>query len=607
MFADRWRIVLDTINGSATDIARHMGCDRSYISRIAKGVRTPKMNGASAWKLVRSVYACADENGRVKDLSVLLRTDDTDTAESIIHALMLWLYEDERGLTDFNRFNSPKDAAPYRSFGQRLNSVMTLAQLSNIRLGKLLNVDPSYISRFRSGFRSPKSNGRLMNGICSILLDSIYEQQKSDEFAAHLKISPEVLGNREQAHQILYNWLYDMEKDDSPAVESLIERIGTFSAEIKMSSPSWKETAEEDIASDSSIVYFKAKGLQQAVIRFLSFISESKKKEIFLYSDQNMDWMTGDESFASKWTALMISCVQNGTVINIIHNIDRDLDEMMRAIQSWLPLYPSGRIRSYYCVRPRDTRFSTTLFLCPECACISGHNAKGSEDLHGIYRYDTDPQVLLMQKSNYDDLLSDSVDLVKVFKINQLDQSALPVMDMTVITGQLSLATMPRKTLQSILSRHKVTVDIAKEAFALWEQQRDFYLRCLEKHEIHECIPISCDTPFDGTIIADIPGLSLTYTEQEYAEHIENLIELSETYLGYRLFMLPMPVFDNIRVRIWQKGVAVSRTLPPRYTFIFEHPYMCSAFSSYADKIKEQYRLDKLTSKNILENYLHSQ
>ena len=30
-----------------------------------------------------------------------------------------------------------------------------LAEISNIRLGNLINIDPSYISRFRSGLRSP--------------------------------------------------------------------------------------------------------------------------------------------------------------------------------------------------------------------------------------------------------------------------------------------------------------------------------------------------------------------------------------------------------------------------------------------------------------------
>ena len=87
-------------------------------------------------------------------------------------------------------------------------------------------------------------------------------------------------------------------------------------------------------------------------------------------------------------------------------------------------------------------------------------------------------------------------------------------------------------------------------------------------------------------------------------EHIENLIGLSEKYIGYRLFMLPMPVFENVRVRIWQNGVTVSRTCPPQYTFYFEHPYMCGAFFSYAEKIKERYSLDKLTTKNRLQKYL---
>ena len=599
MFTDRWRKALDTVNASAADIARHMNCDRSYITRIAKGVRTPKMNGTSAWKLVRSVYACADENGCVGELCALLRTDDADTAEHIMQALMLWLYEGERELTDISRFNSLTKEVPFRSFGQRLNSVMTLVGLSNIRMGKLLSVDPSYISRFRSGFRSPKSNSKLMNRICSILLDSVFEQQKSVELAMLLKQPVKALKDREQAHRFLYHWLYDTEKDDSPSVESLIERIGAFSADIRMPPFSLKETAEA-IPSDRATVYYKTEGLQRAVLRFLLFVAGTKKKEIFLYSDQNMDWMTSNPIFAAKWLALMVSCVQNGTVINIIHNIDRGLDEMTQAIQSWLPLYPSGRIRSYYCTRSCDTRFSTTLFLCPGSACISGHNAKGNEDRHGIYRYDTEPQILLMQKHNYDDLLSDSAELVKGFRINQLDPAALSVTDMTVISDRLSLATMPHKTLKSLLSRHKITGDIKEKAFTMWKQQRDFYMHCLEKYKIHECVPIS----FDDTVIADIPGLTLSYTEQEYAEHIENLIGLSEKYIGYRLFMLPMPVFENVRVRIWQNGVTVSRTCPPQYTFYFEHPYMCGAFFSYAEKIKERYSLDKLTTKNRLQKYL---
>ena len=54
------------------------------------------------------------------------------------------------------------------------------------------------------------------------------------------------------------------------------------------------------------------------------------------------------------------------------------LNEIGEAIRSWLPLYPSGQIESFYLNGQKNTNISTTLFLCPGYACIYGNNVVGT-------------------------------------------------------------------------------------------------------------------------------------------------------------------------------------------------------------------------------------
>ena len=121
---------------------------------------------------------------------------------------------------------------------------------------------------------------------------------------------------------------------------------------------------------DDRNVYNGVSGLQDAVIRFLIMVCESKGQEMLLYSDQDMAWMMGPEDFCLKWAMLMKYCVKSGIRIRIIHNIDRSPREMDMAIKSWLPLYMSGMVEPYYSEAVKDVRFFHTLFVCPGVAAI---------------------------------------------------------------------------------------------------------------------------------------------------------------------------------------------------------------------------------------------
>lgn len=604
MFCERLNKIFEALDINSADFAHFVGCDKSYISRMISGGRVPKSGGKGALRVVGGIYMCADEKGKTEDLCKLCSCKDRDSAEIIKAQIMSWLYDGED--IAIKKAKAPREKVPYRMFGEKLNAAMELAEISNIRLGNLVNIDASYISRFKSGLRSPKSNPITMNAICNALLHRIGEQNKMKQLSALMKVDDNVQADDEEAFLLFYNWLYDAEKTDSSSViEKLLENIDSFSIDAKIPLPPIEKTADEKTVKNDEAVYFGTVGLQNAVIRFLGDVITCGGKELYLYSDQNMSWMT-DPAFRQKWAALMFVCVQKGVRIRIIHNVDRDVSEMVDAIISWLPLYMSGMIRSYYCKKQKNSRFSNTIFLCPGVACIKGSNVIGTEDEIGEYRYDTDPTILQMHQAAFHGLLADSNQLVRIYGDPESEELIKTGNSgMTVLGTTLPLATMPKETLVSILERCGADETVKNRAFSVWESQKKLLDDTLSGSFVHECIPVADEESlFYGKVTVDIPGINVTYTPKEYAEHIKNIIALSDENPKYRFYALPDAPFVNTKIVLSGGLVTVSRLNTPQVTFLISHPAMYEAFMAYADNITARYKQDKLTTKRHLERYL---
>jgi hypothetical protein len=86
---------------------------------------------------------------------------------------------------------------------------------------------------------------------------------------------------------------------------------------------------------------------------------------MFLYSDEDMGWLT-ETGFRAKWMALLPQALRRGHRITIIHTVNRGFDEMLSAIEKWLPIYMTGAVEPYYCPRPRDGILLRTLFIAPK-------------------------------------------------------------------------------------------------------------------------------------------------------------------------------------------------------------------------------------------------
>ena len=605
MFTERLNIVMSTLGARSPDLARIIGCDRSNIDRMVKGGRVPKKKGKSVWRIAEALYLFADDHDEAEKLISCYGGENAGTPEQIELELIDWLYEGE--VEAPVKAKPRKDPHSYRSFGERFDAVMQLAELSNVRLGNLLNVDASYISRFRKGFASPAANAGLRDKTCDVLLRRLAVQEKLPLLAGLMGIPPRELPEEDSAFLLFRNWLFDMERRDASWVlVDMIEQIDSFQGEIAKPPLSFEQAADRAVLEEADSVYYGESGLQRAVIRFLGNVIRRKEKELFLYSDQSMDWMVGDPLFQAKWMTLMMLCVEGGTKIHIIHNIGRDLSEMADAIRSWAPLYPSGMIHSYCFRTPGKARFSTTLFLCPGYACIAGANVIGAEKDTGLYRYDTDPVQLKAHEDAYRELLLRCGELVHAY--NTVEPGRMWEEDigpLAVIENALSLATMPEDILKNALARSGASPETAERLLAVRKARFDAWERKAKSGALHEYIPIPDDEDvFAGRVPMDLPGLSAAYTAEEYAEHIRNIILLSENYPGCRIYLLPEAPFQDIKLLISDTAAAIVRQKAPYITIQTENPEMCHAYVSFAGQLQTQYKQDRLSTKRMLERFL---
>ena len=480
------------------------------------------------------------------------------------------------------------------SYGIRLNAVMDFAEISNIRLSLAVNVDASLISRFRTGIRTPQTNPVLAKSISEALWTQIEKKNLLTELSHIMDVSPELLDRI-----AFHTWLCDFsdERDEGAMqAELLMDSLESLtSKKITIFPPS--ESAPLTSLDDTRTIYSGISGLRDAVIRFLEMAFQDHAEELLLYSEQNMDWMTEDPDFRLKWASLMVSCLQNGTKIRIIHNIERDLLEMYEAIAAWFPLYLSGNIEPYYNTKEKGSRTALTIFLRPHHACITGNPAIGHEET-AIYHYHVSDSVLDGYQETFNALMEDAKPLIKfksrytaLDEINSisLDARTRRKSEIVLVQPVLSLASMPEEVMRRFASP-------ALEA--AWHQEHEILEDALITRSFSECVPLASDeTLYQGIIPVErfSDTETLFYTPELYALHVNHITRLLREHPNYNFCALSEAPFDNIKILASSEYTLIFHPAFSTDSICFLHPLMCRAFSFWAKNLQKQAHQNRAT------------
>ncbi len=603
MLSERISTLFMLLGCNNTDIARFAGCSSGNISKLKTGNREPKPASRSIAAFANGVYGYADYENMLPALQELCGCADM-TQDSIIPALIAWLYGTGEIILPACAA-APKSkrlqAQQRKSFGDRLDRAVTFLGLSNSQLATLLNVDVSLVSRYRSGIYSPHRNERLAAKLVDVLLSRAKRIGKTAELAA--------LCNTDEVHidtDAVSAWLYDApsEEDSTAMAQVLLQSLDEFTPG-KLSTGAARELPE---VSDDAF-YYGTEGLRSAVIRFLRDTARDGG-ELLLYSDEPMEWMTGDQAYFALWASLMAKCVNSGVRIKIIHNVDRVDAEMIDAIRAWFPLYISGMIEPFVFQKVRTARFYHTVFLHPGGACIHGFfPAEGGDNRW--YEYIMDKKRLALLEREYGSMLAVASPFLKVYDSPASEDYrsyCIRKQGMrTFLLSEFPVFTMPEELFERIVTRVRMAEPIKSFVLSLYRRLRGQFQDLLQRDAVNLIF-----WPTGGTMeqsrklnfSLELTELSIVYTNDEYAQHISAIMDLVKHEKNFHLTLLPESPFRDIQIAMPGDTVSVLRCNEPYAAFVFMNPILTKSVSDYLFMLIENYSADRLTTLEALEKLI---
>lgn len=599
-FTDRTNRIFHVLGCSNAEIARISKIDPSLVSRFRTGSRKPRATSTQFKQLCKGIISYAQEYSLMDELIPgCFLSNKEDPEDELISYLVK---KAERS----NLYTRPSHTT-YNMFSEKLNVLMNRLDITNIRLARALNIDTSLVSRYRKGLRTPPKNSTLMANLCGYLYKAA-KMNGSEHVLLELPGISKTEISDDEILELLICWLSDEgELNRTGDIDRFLEKLDSINI---LNTPA---VSSIDILADTPDdllnEYTGADGLRKAVIRFLrTVLTSDKKNTLKLYSNKKLDWLSSDQEFLQRWAAFMYAILRSKNQIQIIHHIERNLNEMLVGIDNWLPLYMSGLVEGYFCKTESDTKFSHTLFIASGTAGIYGSFVSGTEET-GIYQYADTPDRVHYYEKQFDALLAISQPLVQVFKKDKKNDFLFCKEEMSKPEGNTkrllhgpSIATMPIALLEGMLKRVEMDQkDIDSILFIHENCVRNFERDLMSGHVTeHIAFP---DDPENAklNLYDTFSEKAIYYTSEEYSEHIKAIIALLDNS-NYDIVPLPESPFDNIQINTKENaGAIVQKTDIPFTVLRFTHPAMCNALGSYIHNIGHRNRVVVSNRKELIE------
>ena len=622
IFSEKLSLILTSLDITNIYLSRTTEIDSSLISRFRNGIRVPVKNSNTIIKLSEAIIDyCYDTVGfgvldRILEIKIKL------SKESYITKLNNWFNKDDSLLkpektdnsSDQSRKSRKQKVIVLKDFGEKLDILLKIVDVSNIRLARTLNVDGSLISRYRSGMRSPKPDSEIIKKISDYIAACTKTKEQLSMIEIEISKFDNNTLNSSNLSACIYSWLNESYESTSIfEMDTFVDKIDDFY--FDMSPPDFSLQTLPPVygAQINSEHFYGIDGIRQAVIKFLTVIAKQEKPYVLnLYSDQQMEWLSNNDTFAKTWMDLMRTIIMKGNRIRIIHHIDRSMGEMLTGLEKWIPIYMTGMIEPYYCNIPEDVRFRRTIFHVPNLISITSSCVQGTEK-NAEYVLTTNKNAVDYVTQQFDALLSSCTTLMKIYSKHTSDKFMLRFGEYELQNGSvksllnsLPLYTIPEKLLDRILLRNNISEDIKYRIKQLYYSRvKRFEKRITENEHIEICvIPELEDIT---TISLDICGFiydqPIYYNADEYKEHINNINKLISIYPKYKFVPINVSPFKNVSI-IYKKriGLLLIKNSQPITVFLISNQSICTAFENYLDIIHDK-AIKNLKHTNIVDQF----
>ncbi len=256
-------------------------------------------------------------------------------------------------------------------FHENLSALMDICRVGNIALARGIGVDPSLVSRWKSGERVPASGSPVIRKIAAFLAGVPLREHDRD-------VLRRAVGGEPGAHALA---AFLREEEEGLPVQRLALCLSAGDSPPRTPVNLWPRVQKGQPWEHQ--IFYGPDGKRQAVINFLhEVLSSGRRGPVCLFSQEDPGWRTGDPSFAALWRQALLALLAQGHTVREI--LPDPADWMGHLEQNW-PLYETGAYETLAAGSP--SWGAATLFVSPGVAALDAFCHEGAPNAQQTVLY----------------------------------------------------------------------------------------------------------------------------------------------------------------------------------------------------------------------------
>ena len=573
-FCEQLNEYINKIGCSSKDLVCASGLSSSVISRYRRGDRNPNIRSKQLEQLSDGLYKLSNS----RDLKL--------TREEIYITL-------SESLNDVS--------IDFEQLSKNFNDLIITLNINMAELARSSSYDSSLLSKIRTGNKNPSKPKDFIDIVCSFVVKKYESEDDKKDISILIGCNLSDLKDRTSYHNKLSNWFSTGSNQLNNYIDDFLSHLDKFDLNEYIKAIHFDEMKVPSIPfyKATSKTYYGTEEMKKGELDFFKATVLSKNNEpVFMCSDMPMEDMAQDVEFGKKWMYAIAIMLKKGLHLNIIHNVDRPLNEMMLGLESWLPIYMTGQVSPYFFKGLQNNIYchfnyvSGTVALYGEC--INGYHNKGK------YTLTTNKTDISYYKSKADCLLKKATPLMEIYKEDSknaysafLSSSVKIKANRRRILSSLPIHTISDDLLLRILKHNNISNEDIKKIQESVKVFKKMAIDATENNLLEDEISKFSKKEFEKSplslFLADIfYDKKIYYTYEEYLEHFDLTEKYERNNKNYKLSINNNNTFKNIQVLICEKNlVMISKANSPSIHFVIHHPKLRNAIENFISPIVE--------------------
>lgn len=520
-FSEKLNGYIRRLSCTAKELSEASQLSSAAISRLRSGSRLP--DGKDLERLVGGILAVAARKG-VRGLSAEeVRSDLSEASDLFL-----------------------LDAELFRG---NLNRLLEALSVSVSDLARALNYDISYLSRVRSGQRTPADLRGFSAEVAKYAAGRFTGEPQRLTVAQLIGVSPKDLSDDAAYYRLLLKWLTGDGRSGANSVMAFLETLDRFDQEGYLKAIRYGEWKVPTVpfSFPTTKRYYGAEEMKKGVLDFLKVTAFSKSEEpAILYNGIPLE-ESGEDDFRKKYRFGLAVLVKKGLRLRMIHDVGHPFSELMQSLSGYIPFYMSGQLTPYWLENGgafcRSLQVSGAAAIAGECV------ADGVS--HGMACLTKGREELSFYGMQAEDLLKKSRPLMEILRAEEREQffaaAAAGTGAFRCRLSGLPLYTASEALLRRMLESRGIPEEEGRAVLARAARQREQAEAFLKRGTALVEVPQLSEEAFSESSVG-IEELSKEafYRFEEYREHLHETLKFIGLHENCGLKETEAPVFRSL-------------------------------------------------------------